>query len=313
MFDMQALLDLFAQHGSLALGLAVLTEQLGSPLPSLPFLLLAGAQSGDALGLIRALAVSTGAAMSANALWFWAGRRLGRRVLTTLCRISISPDSCLRQNELSFLQRGANTLLIAKFVPGLSILAPPLAGALGMTWHTFLAYNLAGAVLWAGTGLVAGHLFQAEIDGLLGALDGLGQIALLVAGSLLGAYIAWRPWRRWQMRRALTRIERIQPGELALRLSAGQELLVIDVRAASPALPLGERIPGARHLDTSRLDVEAIAAWPVTAELVTYCACPNDASAAKAAQWLGAQGRRALVLAGGIEAWAQAGHRLEAA
>jgi membrane protein DedA with SNARE-associated domain/rhodanese-related sulfurtransferase len=312
---MQALMSLFAEHGLLALFLGVLTEQLGSPLPSLPFLLLAGAQASDGrLSAWQALAVAALAAGLANSLWFLLGRRLGRRVLTTLCRISISPDSCVRQNELSFARRGAQTLLLAKFVPGLTVLAPPLAGALGLGWRHFLTYNLAGSLLWAGAGLASGWLFHAQIDGLLAALDGLGQIALGVGTGLLAAYVGWRLWRRWRLRRLHQGLSRMTPDALAARLhaAAGQGLLVVDVRASAPELPVQSRIPGAVHLDMSRLDPAAIAGWPADIELVTYCACPNDASAAKAARWLVDQGRSASVLAGGIEAWIGAGHALEA-
>jgi membrane protein DedA with SNARE-associated domain/rhodanese-related sulfurtransferase len=309
---MEHLVALFTQHGLLAVFLGVLCEQIGAPLPSVPLLLLAGVQSADGrMSALQALAVATTAAMLANMAWFVAGRLLGRRVLATLCRISISPDTCVRQNELSFARRGVLTLLTAKFVPGLSVLAPPLAGALGMRWRTFLAFNLAGSLLWAGVGIGVGRVFHAQIDRLLSALNGLGQVALAVGLALLGGYIAWRLWWRWRTQRALSRFERIGSAELAALLDARQDVLVVDVRASSPGLPLPSRIPGARHLDLARLESDAIAAWPATSELVTYCACPNDASAVKAAQWLATQGRRSRVLAGGIQAWTQAGFALE--
>lgn len=309
---MQALITLFEQHSLLALFLGVLCEQLGAPLPSLPFLLLAGVQLADGrLSSWQALAVATAAALLANTLWYLAGRRLGRRVLTTLCRISISPDSCVRQNELSFARRGVLTLLVAKFVPGLTVLAPPLAGALGMRWRAFLLFDMAGTLLWVASGLAAGLLFHEQIGDLLALLDRLGQAALGVAGAVLAAYVLWRVWRRWHVRQTLQRLERVQPQDLAARLQAGRPVLVVDVRACSPELPLASRIPGALHLDLSSLDGQAIADWPVTAEIVTYCACPNDASAAKAAQWLIAQGRQARVLAGGIDAWSASGQALE--
>ncbi len=307
---MQALLDLFAQHALLALCLVVFLEQLGLPLPALPFLLLAGAlsaASADGFAL-RAVAAASAAALVANALWFAAGRRLGRRVLNTLCRISISPDSCVRQNEASFARRGAATLVLAKFVPGLSVLAPPLAGALGMSIRAFAFFDLAGALLWTGTGIVLGRLFSAQINPVLQLLGELGHSAMAVAGGLLALYLLWRLWRRAQVKRELQRFERIAPDELARLLGQGQDLLAVDVRGLFPELPAQPRIPGARHLDLGRLDAAALAGWPLGAELVTYCACPNDASAVRAAQWLKAQGRRARVLTGGIEGWIEAGH-----
>lgn len=310
---MDLLTDLFSRHGLIAVALAVLLEQLGVPLPSTPVLLLAGVESAQRQGFgLQAFAVAALAAQAANALWFWAGRRLGRRVLATLCRISISPDSCVRQNEASFARRGVLTLVIAKFVPGLSILAPPLAGALGMRASRFLAWNLLGAALWAGVAIGAGRVFHEQIDALLRTLSSLGSAAVLLALGAVAGYLAWRLWRRALVRRELSRFERVAPGEVAALLKQRQDVFLVDVRALSPALPLASRIPGARHLDLGQLGDAALAGWPLAGEFITYCACPGDASAVKAAQWLRQQGRRARVLRGGIDAWAQAGLALEA-
>jgi len=310
---MELVVAQFSQHGLLAVFLAVFLEQLGAPIPSLPFLLLAGVEAarGGTFAL-EALALATLAALLANSAWFVAGRLLGRRVLATLCWISISPDTCVRQSELSFSRRGKSTLIIAKFVPGLSILAPPLAGALGMHVRTFVVFNLAGSLLWAGAGIGTGLVFQAQIHELFALLSGLGSMALALAAGLLVVYLVWRLWRRSRVLRTLLDFERVDADELAALVARGQEVVIVDVRAESPELPLTGRIPGAEHLDLANMDHATIARWPATAELFTYCACPNDASAVKAAQWLKEQGRHARVLTGGIESWARAGHPVEA-
>ena len=311
---MDLLTDLFTHHGLLAVALAVLLEQLGAPLPSTPVLLLAGVEAAMHEGFgWRAFAVATAAALVANGVWFWAGRRLGRRVLSTLCRISISPDSCVRQNEASFARRGVFTLVMAKFVPGLSILAPPLAGALGMSARRFIGWNLLGSALWAGAAVGAGWAFHAQIDALLRGLRQLGGAALALAGLALLAYIGWRLWRRSVVRRELEHFERLEPAEAAALPARPGDVVFVDVRAWSPEMPLGHRIPGAHHLDLGALDASALAGLPPGAELITYCACPNDASAVRAAVWLQRQGRRARVLHGGIEAWTSAGLVLEPA
>lgn len=309
---MDLLTDLFSRHGLIAVALAVLLEQLGAPLPSTPVLLLAGVESAQRDGFaLRAFAVATLSAMAANGLWFWAGRRLGRRVLAALCVISISPDSCVRQNEASFARRGVLTLVIAKFVPGLSILAPPLAGALGMSARRFLGWNLLGSALWAGVSIAVGRVFHEQIGVVLRALSSLGSAAVLLALTAVAAYLAWRLWRRAVVRRELNRFERLGPSEVAQLLQQGQNLVLVDVRAVSPQMPLASRIPGARHLDLGSLGDTALVDWPLAGEFITYCACPNDASAVKAAQWLKQQGRQARVLRGGIDAWTQAGLALE--
>lgn len=309
---MDLLTDLFTHHGLIAVALAVLLEQLGAPLPSTPVLLLAGVESATREGFgPRAFVVATLAALLANGAWFWAGRRLGRRVLSTLCRISISPDSCVRQNEASFARRGVVTLVIAKFVPGLSILAPPLAGALGMSARRFMGWNLLGSALWAGVAVGAGWAFHAQIDALLRTLRQLGGAALTLAGVALLAYIGWRLWRRAQVRRELDGFERLGPAEAAALRRDSRDVVFVDVRACSPEMPLPSRIPGARHLDLGALGDSTLSNWPQAAEFITYCACPNDASAVRAAVWLKAQGRQARVLRGGIEAWELAGLALE--
>lgn len=307
---MDLITELFSRHGLLAVAVAVLLHQLGAPLPSTPLLLLLGAESASRDGFaLRAFGTVTGAAMVANALWFWAGRRLGRRVLAALCRISISPDSCVRQNEVSFARRGVLTLLIAKFVPGLSMLAPPLAGALGMSTGRFLAWNLLGSALWTGAGLAAGWAFHAQIDALLRELSQLGSAAIALGVAVVAAYLGWRLWRRSAVRRELNRLERLDPAEVAALRQQGCQVIFVDVRGG----PRDSRLPGARHLDLGALGGPAVAGWPPEAEFVTYCACPNDVSAARAAQWLKSQGYQARVLRGGIDAWQQAGLSLEAA
>lgn len=311
-FAMELLTELFAHHGLVAVALAVLLEQLGAPLPSTPVLLLAGVEAAarDGFGP-RAFVAAAVAAQLANGLWFWAGRRLGRRVLSALCVISISPDSCVRQNEASFARRGVLTLVIAKFVPGLSILAPPLAGALGMPARRFLGWNLLGSALWAGVSIGVGWLFHEQIDALLRALSRLGSVAVLLAGAALLGYLAWRLWRRMLVTRELNRFERVAPAEVAALLQQGRPVLLVDVRATAPGAAATPRLPGARHLDLGALAETSLAGWPTAGEIVTYCACPNDASAVKAAQWLKQQGRQARVLRGGIEAWTAAGFTLE--
>lgn len=282
-------------------------------MPALPFLLLAGAEAAnDGVFAVKAMAVATLASMLADSLWFFAGQRYGRRVLALLCRVSISPDSCVRQSELSFSRRGVATLVIAKFVPGLSTLAPPLAGALGMRVLSFAIFNLAGSALWAGSGIAGGLLFHNQIGRLMASLSDLGNIALTVVLGLLGLYIAWRLWRRLRVTRALRRFPRVKADELAEMLKQGQELVIVDVRAVATLPHLNGRLPGARHIELATIGTAAIDDWPANARIITYCDCPNDASAVKAAHLLTQRGRPACVLSGGIDGWTEAGYPLEA-
>jgi len=163
--------------------------------------------------------------------------------------------------------------------------------------------------------IAVGRVFHEQIGTLLRALSSLGSAAVLLALAAVACYLAWRLWRRAVVRRELNRFERVGPGEVAAWLQQGRDLVLVDVRAVAPGMPVAGRIPGARHLDLGALSAPgdaALAGWPAAGEFITYCACPNDASAVRAAQWLKQQGRQARVLRGGIEAWTREGLALEA-
>jgi membrane protein DedA with SNARE-associated domain/rhodanese-related sulfurtransferase len=313
---MEAISALFASHGLLAVFLVVVVQQLGLPIPAMPIFLLAGAAAADdGVFAAKALTAAAFASTLADFVWYFAGRRLGRRALALLCRISISPDSCVRQSELSFAKRGVAALVIAKFIPGLSTLAPALAGALGMNAKTFAGFNLAGSALWAGGGIFGGLLFHRQIERALSYASDLGNAAVIVLGSLLILYLAWRAWRRWHAARDLARLPRVQPHELVELLAQGIAVVIVDVRAAVNGLQpsLDERIPGARRIELATIETVALHDWPTNAIAVTYCACPNDASAATAAEKLIKRGFDARVLHGGIDGWMAAGYVVEAA
>jgi membrane protein DedA with SNARE-associated domain/rhodanese-related sulfurtransferase len=311
---MEYLHSLFVQHGLVAVFVGVFVEQMGVPIPALPFLFLAGVSgANDGVFAVQSLLVATLAATMADSIWFFAGRRFGRRVLGLLCRLSLSPDSCVRQSELSFARRGVSTLVVAKFVPGLSMLAPPLAGALGMTARIFSIFNLAGTVLWAGSGIASGVVFHDQIEYLLQALDDLGNIAWVLMGSLLLAYIAVRAWRRWRLAQLSFNLPRIQADELVELLEKKEDMVLVDVRGPALKSFQDESIPGARHIDLNALADTSFVDWPQGAHtrIVTYCACPNDASAVKAALVLKKKGFKVRVLQGGLDAWSRAGFPLE--
>ena len=311
---MNHFVDLFAEHGLLAVFLGVFIEQVGAPIPAFPFLLMAGMEGVNSSSYaVLALVVAAMASMLGDLIWFWAGRSHGQRVLSLLCKISISPDSCVRQSELSFAKNGVATLVISKFVPGLSTLAPPLAGAMGMRTRTFVLFNLAGSALWAGSGIALGILFHSQIQRLLAVLGELGNAALGVVATVFGLYIAVRVYRRLSLSRLKARLPKMEPAELAQLVRDGAELVVLDVRAAGAGLVPAEAIAGARHVELSRLGGDFPLDWPTTALVVTYCACRNDASAVRAAQLLHRRGCKAYVLHGGIAGWTQAGFPLEAA
>ena len=305
---------LFTQYSLLAVFVGVLFEQIGVPIPAMPFLVLAGVTAADdAVFAVESLAVATVASMIADALWFYAGRRFGRKVLGLLCRISISPDTCVRQSELSFARRGEATLVVAKFIPGLSILTSPMAGALGMPIGTFAIYNLAGTLLWAGSGISIGLLFHTQAAELLRYMASLGSNAVLFIVCCAAVYIAYRFWRRWRVARALANVPRLAPSELYEMIAQGIDLVILDVRSKLPASVPDKYVPGAHRIELTEIESVALDTWAPDTRIVVYCACPNDASALKAAHLLIQRGRLISVLKGGIDGWVDAGYALEVA
>ena len=310
---MESLIAFLEQYGLLAVFVGVFAEQAGAPIPAFPLLMLAGMQAHDrSTYAVLVLLVVTIASTVADYLWFWGGRRYGQRVLLLLCKLAISPDTCVRQNHISFTRYGVATLVIAKFVPGLSTLARPMAGALGMSTQTFMIFNLAGTVLWAGSGIVFGIVFHQQIHQVLHRLEEMGWLALIALAALLGAYIAFRLWRRIRLSRMRTKLSHVSPAELAELLETETEITILDVQSPAFENIQSSRIRGAIHLDLTSLQKNRSSPkFSTQAFVVVYCSCPNDVSAVKAAYMLGRRGVKARVLTGGIDAWIQSGLPLE--
>jgi membrane protein DedA with SNARE-associated domain/rhodanese-related sulfurtransferase len=295
------------EYGLVAVFCLVLVQQLGAPIPVLPVMLVAGAQSArDPVFGVYALALAVAASTVGSMAWFWAGQRFGHRVLKLTCRVSLSPDSCVRQTETVFERHGVATVLISKFVPGLAHVAPPLAGAFGFKTPRFLFYNAVGAALWAGAGLILGLLFYPQIDWLLVQFYAFGGHALGLLAVLVAAYFAYR----WLARRRFLKTlhaSRIEVAELQEMIGRGEAPLVLDARSATHRKLDGRMIPGARPVDLDDLERQ-FAQISADRDVVVYCACPNDATAVKVAMLLKRRGiRHVRPLAGGIDAWANAG------
>ncbi len=263
-------LEFLMRHRYAVLFGVVLAEQLGLPVPAVPFLLAAGALAGmGRLELAPALLAVWLASVLSDTFWFELGRRRGGKVLRLLCRLSLEPDSCVRRTEEAFVRRGPNTLLVAKFVPGLNTVAPPLAGVIGMRRARFLVLAGAGTLLWAGTWMLVGWIFRRQLDRLAQAASELGGRLGLVLALAFGGWLLFK----WDQRRRFLRrlwVARIEPAELKRLMDAGEEVVVVDLRGrldfkADPVV-----IPGAVRLDPE--DVEAgRGQMPRDREIVLYC------------------------------------------
>src|SRR5579863_2110090 len=193
---MHSTLEFLIKHGYVVLLAWVFAEQLGLPVPSLPVVLAAGALSGTGhLSFWSSLFFVTIAALTADSFWYMLGRTKGIRILQLLCKISLEPDSCVRRTEGVFSKQGARSLLLAKFLPGLSTVAPPLAGIFHMRLRRFLLFDAIGSALWAGTFLGIGFVFSSEIEHIAERAAATGSWLLVfilaaVAGYIIYKYVA---------------------------------------------------------------------------------------------------------------------------
>ena len=248
----------------------VLLEQLGAPIPAFPVLIVAGALSvnGD-FSAVWALLVAVLGSVIADSVWYGLGRARGHRILKTLCRISLSPDSCVRQTESVFERWGMPSLLVAKFVPGFSTVAPPMAGATGARFSAFLMYDAGGALLWAGVGIAIGVVFHRAIDRALGLLAELGSGALVILVAALAVFVAFKWWQRRRFYKIL-RMARITVDELRGLIDAGESPVVVDVRTAAARHADPRRIPGATVMTVDDVDGR-VAGLPREREIILYC------------------------------------------
>jgi membrane protein DedA with SNARE-associated domain/rhodanese-related sulfurtransferase len=289
----------------------VLLDQIGLPVPAVPTLIVAGAIAADGQMPLSALfAWSVIACLVADCGWYLVGQKYGIRVLKTLCKISLEPDSCVSQTQIRFERWGINSLVIAKFIPGLAIIAPPMAGAMRIGWLRFVFLSTCGAVLWVGSGLVAGMLFKAQIARLLEHLSEIGGVAGAGVVILLAAYIAFKWWERSRFYKLL-RMARISVADLYELIQEGASPVIIDVRSITARALEPRWIPGALHVPLQDV-ARRLKELPRDRDIILYCTCPSEASAARVAKILMNHGfKRVRPLHGGLDAWVAAGYDVE--
>jgi membrane protein DedA with SNARE-associated domain/rhodanese-related sulfurtransferase len=299
---MPSLVELLDVYGVLIVFAIVLVEQGGMPIPAFPVLIVAGAvAAGGAISWPVCLAVAVFACLIADFFWFKAGRFYGTRILRLLCKISLSPDSCVSQTEDKFARYGPKSLIVSKFIPGFNIIASPMSGALGVTAPRFIAFSMTGSALWAGSGIALGAYFHKSVDQVLELLSTMGTTALLTVLSLLGIFILFKYVERRRFHRSME-VERISMADFARLIDSGHEPLIIDARSVT-ARQLEQAIPGAVLFDACERQ-GFMAALDKDRHIVVYCNCPNDVTAAQVAkQFLENGFHRARPLKGGLDAW----------
>lgn len=249
----------------------VLAEQIGLPVPAVPLLLGVGAFAGTGrMSVLAGLATALAASLPPDVAWYELGRARGKRVLDVICRVSLEPDSCVRRTENLFLRRGRWALLVAKFLPGLSTIAPPLAGIVGLARASFLLLDTLAALLWAGAWIALGYVSSGALTPLLELASRLGHWGLAAAGVGLAGYVLTKLVRRRLFVRSL-RVARIEPPELKRRLDGGDpDLVVIDTRSALDVGADPHKIPGALWIPAEAIATRR-AEIPLDRKVVLYC------------------------------------------
>ncbi len=287
-----------------------LAVQGGAPIPAVPMLLGAGALSGAGqMSLALAVATAVAATLAADVLWYILGLFVGARVLGILGRLSMDPDSFVRDAKERFQAHRARFLVLAKFLPGVNPLASALAGVVALRPVAFLSFVLVGAVLWAGGWMMLGYLFSDVIEVVGSQVAGVGTPLAIALVTALIAYLAFKFARRHRFLRHLQKT-RITPLELKRRLEAGDPLVIVDLRTALDIETAPYRIPGARPIAPELLlHPPAQPLIPLDSEVVFYCAEPREATSAWIALRLGFKNTHPL--SGGLEGWRQAGYCVE--
>jgi len=249
-----ASIEFVRTYGPILVFTGVLLEQAGVPIPCTPWLIASGALARLGQGTVALpIALATVAASLGHVVWFFAGRRWGSRVLRLVCRVSLEPDICVQRTENVFTRYGARALVIAPFIPGLTTLAPPLAGMSGMRVRRYLALDAMGDFLWVSTFVGLGWLAGEPFFRVVGVvLDYAGSAAGFLAG-LLALYLAYKLLQRLRFRTQL-RVSRVSAGELKRRLDAGDDVVVVDLRHRREVEDSGSTLPGAVHISPEELD-----------------------------------------------------------
>ena len=304
-------LAFLVRHGTVVLIAAVFIEQAGAPLPAAPWLFAAGALVGAGkMNWMMALGGAALGSLLADAIWFYLGRRYGSHLLGLMCRISLTPDACVRRTQNVFTRYGMKGVVAAKFIPGLSTLAPPLAGSSGVAAPRFLLFDGMGSLLYVGCFLLVGVLFSHQLEQILAALASLGGNALGLISGFVAVYIGYKYFQRRRLLREL-RVARITVDELHQKLEAGENPMILDLRSLSELDVDPAIIRGALHMTMEEVEHRQ-QEIPRDRDIILYCSCPNEVSSARAAMLLRRKGiTRVRPLLGGFDAWRERNYPTE--
>jgi membrane protein DedA with SNARE-associated domain/rhodanese-related sulfurtransferase len=307
---MEMITELFERFGVAIVFVNTLLHEIGVPIPLTPTVLVAGAAATEFLAFALLVAAVVAGTLIGNSLWFAAGRRFGPSVLKGFCRFSLSADTCVGRTGQAFEQWGASVFLVGRFIPGISLVAPPIAGALGMRWSKFLWLSALGSLVWATVIVVVGVALQETVMALARAITEVPAGTWAALLGLAAIYVLWRYLARHRARRSL-QVSRLSVAQLHQFLKLPDPPVVVDVRGSTMQQVEARRIPHALALTLKELEIDRPEDFSGRT-VVLYCACPDEASAAAGARILRKRGHAdAHALRGGLDAWIAAGYEIE--
>ena len=261
---------LLLRHGYLLVFVYVFAVALGAPLPADPLILVMGAMVGNHdYRFIPVLLSAVIAALIGDTVWYQLGRYKGSSVLAFLCKLSLEPDTCVRKTESTFAKRGAGALILAKFVPGMSLVSVALAGVSRLSYWRFLLADAVGCILWAVAYLSIGRIFHRQVDSVISALGLFGRRATLTVLALVTLYISTKYLQRWRFIRKL-RVNRVTPEEAYALLESGEPVTIVDLRHPAEIERERMKIAGARILRPDELRSRSHEI-PEEQQIILYC------------------------------------------
>jgi len=308
-------IEFFVHYAYVILFVWVLVEQLGVPVPTVPLMLTAGTlTAAHKLQAAPMLAEVVLACLIADSMWWWMGRRFGGKVVKLVCRLSLEASACVKKTEGYFSRRGGVTLLFAKFVPGLSTLAPPIAGQSGIPYLRFIALDGLGSLIWASAYLFAGRFFGDIAKKNPAFFHWLGRSAGVVFVLMVVGFMVQRIWRQRKFLMSVREL-RLEPSELKEMMETAERQgliapFIVDLRHPLDYLPDPRVLPGAVRIGPAELESHA-EVIPRDRDVVLYCTCPSEETSAKVALRLHKMGvYRVRPLRGGFDGWKDAGFPL---
>ena len=313
---LSSVMVLLVHHAYAVLFLWVLIEQGGLPVPSVPLMLAAGTMSAaHKLHVAYALPMVMLACLISDSAWYFLGQRYGSKILNILCKFSMEAATCVSKTQGTVTKRGAVTLLFAKWVPGLSTMAAPIAGQAEIPYSKFVFYDMAGTLMWASAWLFAGRFFGDLAKRSTEFFGTLSHFAVLLVVLMVVAWQVYRLVKRQQFVSELRGL-RLEPAQLLAMMDdarkAGEDQpFIVDLRHPLDVLTDPLVLPGALRIGPEDLKLRK-AMIPLDRDIVLYCTCPSEETSAKVALELRRMGvRRVRPLRGGLQGWKDAGYPLD--